>query len=641
MAFSEAEYLAIQDLLELDSLLDQSLSEPGCQRAERIKNHFKKVKNLKLPRIEFPNSEWFNVARPLDQGHFEGRLVLLDFFTYCCINCMHILPDLEAVEEAFDQDKVLVIGVHSAKFDNEKVGANIQNAINRYGILHPVLNDDKASLWQNWSIACWPTVVLCYEGRPLKFFVGEGHRETMLEFVSVALEIFQEDLTKAKKLALPEIKAGLSIESPLRYPGKVLVQDNRIFISDTGNHRIVICDSSGKVQKVVGQGRGHADGQISEAKLNSPQGLALKNGLLYICDTGNHVIRCLNLDQNSISTIAGNGLQARNSAIEGQTMLEMALASPWDLVTHENGLYIAMAGSHQIWDMNLQDQKMTLKAGNGKEENRNNSYPLKAAFAQPSGLCLNGNDLYIADSESSTIRIFNENGVKNICGGSKNPMDLFSFGDLDGLATDAKLQHPLGVAFNEEKLFVADSYNHKLKVVTDLKAKKAKIETCPVRGLDEPGGLCFGLGKLFVADTNNHLIKMVDIETYQVEELKLQFQSEVQEEVDFSKATMKLKAIKGQKINLELKLKPNMSLNTEAPNGYKIEFAKEKSPIKGQIKADLKAEIEAFDDNQEFFALTFKLYLCSDGICTVKNQKVIFELKGQNEGQSDFVIDIV
>ena len=645
MAFSEAESLAIQDLLELDCLLDQSLSEPGCKRAELIKNHFKKVQNLKLPKFDFPNSEWLNISRPLEQGHFEGRLVLLDFFTYCCINCMHILPDLEAIEEAFAQ-KVLVIGVHSAKFDNEKIGANIENAINRYGIQHPVINDDKASLWQNWSIACWPTVVLCHEGRPLKFFIGEGHREDMIEFISVALDYFQEDLTKATKLALPEIKAGLSHESPLRYPGKVLVQDNLIFISDTGNHRIIVCDLSGKVQKVIGQDRGHADGQISEAKFNSPQGLALKNGLLYICDTGNHVIRCINFkDQNSlVSTIAGNGFQAKNSQIEGQkAILKIALASPWDIVSHQNGLYIAMAGSHQIWDLNLQEnQTLTLKAGNGKEENRNNSYPLKAAFAQPSGLCLNGNDLYIADSESSTIRIFNENGVKNICGGSKNPMDLFSFGDLDGLATDARLQHPLGVAFMDEKLFIADSYNHKLKVVTDLKAKKAKVETCPVQGLDEPGGLCFGLGKkLYVADTNNHKIKMVDVETYHVEELKLQF-PKVQEEVDFSKASMKLKAIKGQNIKFELKLQPNLTLNTEAPNGYKIEFVKGHSPIKGQIKANLKAEIEAFEEDEEYFALTFKLYLCSnDGICTVKNQKVIFELKGQNEGQNDFVIDIV
>ena len=131
--------------------------------------------------------------------------------------------------------------------------------------------------------------------------------------------------------------------------------------------------------------------------------------------------------------------------------LDLALASPWDIcsTSNQNILNITMAGSHQIWDLNIETGLMNLKSGTGKEENRNNSYPLKASFAQPSGISFNGNvDFYIADSESSSIRVFNEkNGVKNICGGSKNPMDLFSFGDLDGKGTEAKLQHPLGMIF--------------------------------------------------------------------------------------------------------------------------------------------------------------------------------------------------
>ena len=663
MAFTEAEYMAIQDLLELDMLLDQSMSDPDAESCsilakltpDLIKDHFKRVIAKKIPTIDFPaNCEWFNISQPLSRDHLKGRIVLLDFFTYCCINCMHILPDLEALEETFEnQDQVLVIGVHSAKFDNERVGNNINNAIQRYGIHHPVINDSGASLWQNWSISCWPTVVLCFDGKPLKFFVGEGHRQNMIDFVQVALEHFKEDLNKAgTRLPLPKMEVGLRLhESPLKFPGKVLVQDGLVFISDTGNHRIIVCHPNGDVKDLIGVGRGHADGTFKEAKFNSPQGLAKKNDFLYVCDTNNHVIRCINLLTKEVTTIAGNGHQCRNSQMtSGQNGLDMALASPWDLVLQgQNELWIAMAGTHQIWSLDLSSMLMTLKAGSGKEENRNNSYPLKSAFAQPSGLALNeNNDLYIADSESSTIRVFTkENGVKNVCGGSKNPMDLFSFGDVDGLGTEAKLQHPLGVAYaGDGKLFIADSYNHKLKVVTELKAKNPKCSTCPVQGLDEPGGLCFTNGKLYVADTNNHKIKMVNIDTFETEELVLNLTQNTQEEVDFAKANMILKAKKGHKLQLTLKLKPNFTLNLEAPNSYKIDFPPKsgKSSVKHNLKSDLKVEINAFENDDkeiDFVAITFKLYLCSEGICTVKNQKVMIEFDDQNQSnETDFLIDI-
>ena len=650
MAFTEAEYIAIQDLLELDLLLDQSLAQGSESRTDLIKDHFKRVTAKKIPKIDFPSSEWFNTSKPLSSDHLKGRIALLDFFTYCCINCMHILPDLEALEETFEnRDRVLVIGVHSAKFDNERVGNNINNAIQRYGIHHPVINDSQAHLWQNWSISCWPTVVLCFNGQPLKFFVGEGHRQNMIDFVQVALEHFQEDLFKAEPLALPELQIGLHLHaSPLQFPGKILVQDDFIFISDTGNHRIIVADLNGDVKQVIGMGRGHADGSFTESKFNAPQGLAKKNDSLYVCDTNNHVIRCINLLTQEVTTIAGNGNQCRNSQISsGQNSLDMALASPWDLVVHENELWIAMAGSHQIWSLDLSSMVMSLKAGNGKEENRNNSYPLKSAFAQPSGLSLNGSDLYIADSESSTIRVFTKaNGVKNVCGGSKNPMDLFSFGDADGLGTNAKLQHPLGVAYVQDKVFIADSYNHKLKVVTDLASKNPKCSTCPVLGLDEPGGLCFANEKLYIADTNNHKIKLINIETFEIEELVLGMPIQNKEEVDFSKASIVLKAKNGHRLHCQLKLKPNVTLNMEAPNAYQMDFPAKtgKSPIKDKLQSDLKLDINAFSKDDAlsgigFVSITFKLYLCSEGICTVKNQKVMIEFDDKSD-KTDFLIDI-
>ena len=256
MAFTEAEYMAIQDLLELDGDLDTGLSSQllklkGEAKKSAIEAYILKVstKLKNRPKVEFPTPcDWFNSSEPWKSAHLQGRLTLLDFWTYCCINCMQILPDLEAIEETFEHNSnVLVIGVHSAKFDNERVGNNILNAIQRYDIKHPVINDTQAVMWQNLSISCWPTVLLCDPfGKPLKFFVGEGHRQDMIDFVEVALKVFAKDL--GGEVEVPTIEYGLkSSESFLKYPGKVLVKDDLIFVADSGNHRIVISNLNGKI----------------------------------------------------------------------------------------------------------------------------------------------------------------------------------------------------------------------------------------------------------------------------------------------------------------------------------------------------------------------------------------------------------
>ena len=104
---------------------------------------------------------------------------------------------------------------------------------------------------------------------------------------------------------------------------------------------------------------------------------------------------------------------------------------------------------------------------------------MKAAFAQPSGLAFEDGTLYIADAESSSIRkLCTDGSVKNVVGGAIDPCDLFGFGDADGVGTAARLQHPLDVCqAGPGRLVVADSYNHKIKFITDLDKKKAKVRS--------------------------------------------------------------------------------------------------------------------------------------------------------------------
>lgn len=513
--------------------------------------------DLSVP--EFPEGlEWLNTEAPISvYKDLCGKVVVLDFFTYCCINCIHLLPDLHALEHAYsDKDGLLIVGVHSAKFPNEKVLDNIKSAVLRYNISHPVVNDADASLWQELEVSCWPTlVILGPRGNMLFSLIGEGHKDKLFLYTSITLKYYKDrGQIRDHKIGIKLYKDSLP-SSPLLFPGKVTVDQvtNRLVIADTGHHRILVIWKNGQIQySIGGPNPGRKDGMFSEATFNSPQGVAIMNNIIYVADTENHLIRKIDLQAEKVSTVAGIGIQGtdKEGGAEGE---QQPISSPWDVTFGTSGsevqrddiLWIAMAGTHQIWALLLDSCKLPKKnelkkgtclrfAGSGNEENRNNAYPHKAGFAQPSGLSLASeepwNCLFVADSESSTVRTISlkDGAVKHLVGGERDPTNLFAFGDADGVGIKAKLQHPLGVAWDNKRnlLYVADSYNHKIKIV-DPKTKSCTTlagtgNTDNVTGssftestFNEPGGLCIGENGqlLYVADTNNHQIKVMDLET--------------------------------------------------------------------------------------------------------------------------------
>ncbi|NWX51764.1 NHLC2 protein, partial [Steatornis caripensis] len=502
--------------------------------------------------------QWLNTEGPISlHKDLCGKVVVLDFFTYCCINCLHLLPDLHELEQQYsDKDGLIIVGVHSAKFPNEKVLDNIKSAILRYNIVHPVVNDADAMLWHELEVSCWPTlVILGPRGNMLFSLVGEGHREKLFLFTSITLKFYKErGQIKDNEIGIKLYKDSLP-PSPLLFPGKVTVDNSgeRLVIADTGHHRILVTQKNGQILHTIGgPNSGRRDGRFSEAAFNSPQGIAIRNHVIYVADTENHLIRKIDLELEMVTTVAGIGIQGvdKEGGAKGE---EQPISSPWDVVfgnsvsgTQEDDvLWIAMAGTHQVWALMLEAGKLPkgsdLKkgvclrfAGSGNEENRNNAYPHKAGFAQPSGLSLASeepwNCLFVADSESSTVRTISlkDGVVKHLVGGERDPLNLFAFGDVDGVGINAKLQHPLGVTWDKKRklLYVADSYNHKIKVV-DPKMKNCATlagtgEASNVIGssftqstFSEPGGLCVEEnGRLmYVADTNNHQIKVLDLET--------------------------------------------------------------------------------------------------------------------------------
>ncbi len=503
---------------------------------------------------EFPRGfEWLNTAGPMRLHDLRGKFVLLDFWTYCCINCMHILPELKKLERKYPNELV-VIGVHSAKFTTEKDKENIASAILRYEIEHPVVVDENHKIWDSYQVRAWPSLrVIDPQGNLIAGHSGEITFEALDAFFQRAIPYY-----KKKKLldTTPLQFALLAHRAPktsLRFPGKVLAdgEGGRLFITDSNHNRIVVTDLQGKVQTVIGSGKqGSADGDFERASFHHPQGCALRGDVLYVADTENHMIRKVDLKKQQVETIAGTGKQAsfpwpRPKGLASGRIpkrwvgvpLRTELNSPWALWVHDRYLYIAMAGTHQIWRMTLDEKEIEPYAGNSREDIVDGrllpSEPYEVApfgkvafssFAQPSGLTSDGTSLFVADSEGSSIRAVPLDGkglVETVVGTADLAhARLFTFGDVDGKRNEVRLQHPLGVTWHDGKIYVADTYNNKVKVID---AETGETRTLAGDGqaghtddpprFDEPAGISFAAGKLFVADTNNHLIRVVDPKT--------------------------------------------------------------------------------------------------------------------------------
>lgn len=480
---------------------------------------------------DFPKgAEWLNTGNPVSLKDLRGKLVLLDFWTYCCINCMHIIPDLKKLEEKYSKELV-IIGVHSAKFLNERGTDNIRSAILRYEIEHPVINDKDFEVWNSYHASAWPTVVLIDpQGKIIKSETGEGVFNKFDPVISSAISEYDAEGLKLNREPITfELEKNKTPKSLLSYPGKIAADENtsRLFVTDSDNNRVLILKTNeagdeALIEEVIGSGaKGKKDGSYSEAEFFHPQGIAFHGGLLYVADTENHLIREINLNTKQVKTIAGLGYQSDDHGIVSGKANETALNSPWDLIYLEDALYIAMAGTHQLWKFNLSDNTIGTYAGSGRE-NIHDDELLASALAQPSGITTNGLKLFFADSEVSAVRIadLNKNGKINTIVGS----GLFEFGDIDGKGGNVRLQHPLGIVYNpaDNLLYVADTYNSKIKTVNPVTKESSTYAGTGTAGtrngsidaqFNEPGGLTIMNGKLFVTDTNNHLIRVIDMKT--------------------------------------------------------------------------------------------------------------------------------
>jgi sugar lactone lactonase YvrE len=477
---------------------------------------------------EFPEGvDWINTEQALTLDDLAGMVVILDFWTFGCVNCINLIPDLQRLEAEYPEE-LIVIGVHSAKFTNEGNTENIRNIVQRYGLEHPVINDKDFAVWNSWGAQAWPTTALIDPtGQAVGIRAGEGVYDAVEPVIAGLVAEFDAS-GELDRTPIPlTLETDNAPNRPLSYPGKILAVDGRLWVADTGHNRILEVDrTTGDVLAAYGSGTaGDSDGATAEATFNAPQGLSLADAVLYVADTNNHLIRAIDLETGQVSTVAGTGVQGWPPATGPAD--SVPLSTPWDIVFSEGLLYIANAGTHQIWVLDTSTGVLGPLIGSAIEGTANGAFE-NAELAQPSGLALDeDNRLFFADSESSSIRVGDliAGATSLVVGGDAN---LFEFGDVDGIGNEARLQHPLGVAVSGSTLYIADTYNSKIK-----RADTAQNSIASWLGgdsgwedgtdprFDEPGGVSLDGDVLYVADTNNHAIRMIDINTSQTTTLVL------------------------------------------------------------------------------------------------------------------------
>ncbi|MEU5788403.1 NHL domain-containing thioredoxin family protein [Micromonospora purpureochromogenes] len=452
---------------------------------------------------------WLNTGgRELKLADLRGRIVLLDFWTFCCINCLHVLDELRPLEEKY-ADVLVVIGVHSPKFEHEKDPDALAAAVERYGVHHPVLDDPELDMWDQYAAKAWPTLaVVDPEGYVVATMAGEGHAEGLTRLVDdlVATHTAKGTLHRGDGPYVPPAEP----ETTLRFPGKAVVLDGgNLLVSDSARHSLaeLAPDGESLIRRIGSGERGRADGPADVAGFAEPQGLCLLPAHvaevagydLVVADTVNHLLRGVRLATGEVVTVAGTGRQWRSSVDDhAHDALSVDLSSPWDLAWYDDKVVIAMAGIHQLWWFDPIRRTAGMYAGTTVEALRDGPLP-DVWMAQPSGLSVSadGTRLWVADSETSAIR-YVENGVMGTAVGQ----GLFDFGHVDGPADRALLQHPLGVcALPDGSVLIADTYNGAVRRFDPATDQVATVAD----GLAEPSDVVLTAdGDVLVVESSAH-----------------------------------------------------------------------------------------------------------------------------------------
>lgn len=592
---------------------------------------------------------WLNTSRALTPEDFKGRIILIDFWTFCCINCMHVIPDLKYLEDKFGDD-LTVVGVHSAKFQNERDTENIRSAILRYDIHHAVVNDFDFSIWKKFGVRAWPTFVLINpQGTIENVYSGEGNRAEVEEDVEKLRERYAGKFVTAKlPIALEKDKKPATA---LSFPGKLdyIAEKKWLVVSDSGHQQIVLMTPEGKIIETIGSGKtGRKDGDFAAAEFNTPQGVLYQDNKIYIADTNNHTLRVADLSARTVTTLAGTGKQGYDRTAHNAAALSTPLASPWDLAFYpdDKHIAIAMAGTHQLWSYDIEKKTVSVLAGNGRESIDDGRYPFNS-LSQPSGLAVHNGKLYFVDSETSSLRVFEDGKIKTLIG-----TGLFDFGYKEGKQGEALMQHALGVFADDSGVYVADSYNHSIRRYDPTTSILSNFVGHGERGKDdgalakaefnEPNDLLKIGEKFYVADTNNNAIRV--IESGKVSTLKIGKQ-EAGNLVSFATDLPNLEKIAPMDIadtaTVVIALQKGWKINDDAPSSLTL-FDAKKKPVKTFGLESIKKRSLALPKLAEgAYHLQGTLYYCEEkegAQCLIKSFDALLNVTA--DGQKEITLKV-
>ncbi len=620
--------------------------------------------NIQIKNIANQNADWLNASRKIKTEDLKNRIILLDFWTYACVNCLHIIPEIKKLEAEFG-DRLTVIGVHSGKFNNEKETVSIKSAILKYDISHLVVNDSDFKIWNSFAVSSWPTIILLDpKGNIVKKYQGEVSDLDIRDSIANLIKKYKYQLSKDK---LPIIlEKNKAVNYILKFPAKIkfardfsyknINKTNAIIISNTGKNNIIVASLNGETLLEIGSGIiGFEDGNINNATFNFPQGLLFKDNTLYVADTGNHALRKVDFKTGEVTTLSGNG--KRGDIITTQNKaIDTSLASPWDLefFPDQNTIIIANAGTHQLLKYDTSKQTVRPFAGNGSEDLIDGIYP-NNSLAQPSGLSAADGKLYFVDSESSSLRVVGENDeIKTLVG-----QGLFNFGNKNGIYTEALMQHPIGLTADDTAVYIVDTHNHIIRKY-NLKTGDLSTYSGSIRGdgfgikgqisYNEPEAIISVMDKFYIADTNNNRIVELDANNGSSKLLniipKAQMPSDGLLEYlpNLTKITTKVVA-KDSKISLAFNLRKGWKINDSAPSFFnlvEIKNTKEANLIASfdgeMIKSGAVLLPKLSDKNQYYLQGT--VYYCqdiADALCLVKSYEQ--QLKPTKLGPKKIEID--
>jgi DNA-binding beta-propeller fold protein YncE len=455
----------------------------------------------------FPDSlRWVNRRERLRLADWRGRIVLVLFWNASSVSSANMLGELRQLEKKLPGAFVSVY-VHTPRYASQQSDAAVLKAAHRNRLRAPVANDREWQAWKQFAIPAWPTTLLIdANGGLAARLVGEGRSQELEDaIIQLRDEMHAETSAMAPPIPAPMRDVRAEPASPLAFPAHALATRTRLFVSDTGHHRILECSHDGRVLRQFGSGTpGNWDGQLAACGFQLPQGMAIDNDTLFVADAGNHCVRRIRLDEGEVETVLGSGSPAYGNVEEQGGGLRAAINAPYAVAAAGGSLYVAASGQNQILYVDLHHQRVETVAGDGRSEVRD-GIGGQSSLSQPMALASMPGQLLVADAGGNAIRRlrFADLALTTLVGSSP-----WEPGRHDGAGRKVRLAYPCGLAATENRVYVADTCNDRLCA---LDPYSGEVSTLQLDGpLHEPQGLSFAAGSLWVADRNDHAILRVD-----------------------------------------------------------------------------------------------------------------------------------